>query len=107
MDERLATLLADLERAESLSAADLHRAARRANWVAEYSNAELAELLAAVGDLAMPLTPAADRLLANWLVAAVQARRKASQSGNIAAGDAALVSSAIEPLYRDLGTMSR
>ncbi|HMC12545.1 MAG TPA: hypothetical protein VKH44_14700, partial [Pirellulaceae bacterium] len=72
MDERLATLLADLERADSLSNADLVRAARKANWVAEYSPGQFAELLAAVGKLALPLTPAADRLLANWLVAAVQ-----------------------------------
>ena len=48
MDERLATLLADLQRAEDLAGADLHRAARRASWVAEFTAAQFAELLIAI-----------------------------------------------------------
>jgi hypothetical protein len=106
MDERLASLLADLERAESLSGADLHRSARRAAWVAELSSAQLAELLTAVGQLPLPLTPAADRLLASWLVAAVQTRRKAIESGQVTA-DGAAVLAAIEPVYHRLGSASR
>src|SRR5436305_8378132 len=102
MDERLATLLADLERAESLAGADLHRAARRAAWVAEFSSAQFAELLIAIAQLPMPLSPAADRLLANWLVMAVQARRKAVESHAGSSTDATEIVSAIESLYRNL-----
>src|SRR5881409_2543402 len=107
MDERLATLLADLERAESLAGADLHRAARLAAWVAEFSSAQFAELLTAIAQLPMPLSPAADRLLANWLVMAVQARRKAVESRQSAAADTQAVITAIEPLYRNLQAASR
>src|SRR5438034_10900592 len=107
MDERLATLLADLERAESLAGADLHRAARRASWVAEFTAAQFAELLIAIAQLPMPLSPAADRLLANWLVTAVQARRKAVESRQVAANDTAQVVSTIERLYRNLQVASR
>src|SRR6059058_4762961 len=102
MDDRLATLLADLERAESLAGADLHRAARRAAWLVEFTAAQLAELLTAVAQLPMPLSAAADRLLANWLVAAVQARRKKLANRKPAAEDTALVLGTIEPLYRSL-----
>jgi hypothetical protein len=107
MDERLATLLADLERAESLAGADLHRAARRASWVAEFTVIQFAELLTAIAQLPMPLSPAADRLLANWLVMSVQARRKAIESHRDAMADnkAAVVS--IESLYRNLPSASR
>jgi len=73
MDERMATLLADLERAETLAGGELHRAARRGAWVAEFSAGQLSEFLAAVSDLPLPLSPGGDRLLANWLVTAVQA----------------------------------
>src|SRR5436305_881215 len=105
MDERLATLLADLERAESLAGADLHRAARRAAWVAEFSSAQFAELLTAIAQLPMPLSPAADRLLASWLVMAVQARRKAVESRHPTAENATIT--AIESLYRNLQAASR
>src|SRR5881392_342138 len=99
MDERLATLLADLERAESLAGADLARAARRASWVAEFSSTQFAELLTAIAQLPMPLSPAADRLLTNWLVMAVQARRKAIESRQAVATDTDTTVAAIEPLY--------
>src|SRR5437870_10763691 len=102
MDERLATLLADLERAENLAGADLHRAARRASWVAEFDSTQFAELLIAIAQLPMPLSPAADRLLANWLVMAVQARRKAMESPRRAPAEATETVSAIESLYRNL-----
>src|SRR5436305_8391600 len=107
MDERLATLLADLERAESLAGADLHRAARRAAWVAEFSSAQFAELLTAIAQLPMPLSPAADRLLANWLVMAVQARRKAVESRQTGAIETETAVTAIELLYRNLQAASR
>src|SRR4029078_10737803 len=107
MDERLATLLADLERAESLAGADMHRAARRASWVAEFSAAQFAELLTAIAQMPMPLSPAADRLLASWLVMAVQARRKATESRRPPAADTDTIIAAIEPLYRNLSAASR
>ncbi len=107
MDERLATLLADLERAESLAGADLHRAARRAPWVAELTPAQLAELLTAIAQLPMPLSLAADRLLANWLVMAVQARRKAVELRKDAAAGSTQTIQAVESLYRNLQAASR
>src|SRR3954471_24527234 len=107
MDERLATLLADLERAESLAGADLHRAARRASWVAEFTSAQFAELLTAIAQLPMPLAPAADRLLANWLVTALQARREAVESRPNPPGDTEITIDPIEPLYRNLQAASR
>jgi hypothetical protein len=45
MDERLAALLEDLKRAESLSAADVQRCARRSTWFNEFSPAQFAEFL--------------------------------------------------------------
>lgn len=108
MDERLASLIADLERADQLVGAELHRAARRANWFAEFSLAQFAELLAAVGNLSLPLSPAADRLLANWLMAAVQTRRSATQADSAGtAEELSSVLSAIDPLYQRLGSASR
>src|SRR2546421_4736227 len=107
MDERLATLLADVERAERLAGADLARAARRASWVAEFTSAQFAELLTSIAQLPMPLSAAADRLLANWLVTAVQARRKAVESRQVTALETEATVSAIEPLYRNLQSASR
>src|SRR4051794_36162696 len=107
MDERVATLIADLERAEDLPATDLHRSARRAAWLDEFSMQQLAELLTAVGALPMPLPSAADRLLANWLAAAVHARRNRDESSAQAAPGADAVLATIEPLYRQLGPGSR
>src|SRR5262245_52595484 len=107
MEERLATLLADLERAESLAGADLHRAARRASWVAEFTATQFAEMLTAIAQLPMPLSPAADRLLANWLVMAVQARRKAIESRRESAADNTTAMAAVESLYRNLQSASR
>src|SRR5262245_1446064 len=107
MEERLATLLADLERAESLAGADLHRAARRASWVAEFNVTQFAEMLTAIAQLPMPLSSAADRLLANWLVMAVQARLKAIESRRDSAADNTVVIAAIESRYRNLQSASR
>ena len=82
MDQQLATLLADLEKADQLSGVELNRSARRANWFAEFTASQLADFLdAVVAELPLPLSPAADRLLAAWLVAAVQARRKSAGQG--------------------------
>ena len=105
MDERVAALVADLGRGEALSPAELQRCARRANWLAEFSAAQFAEFLAAVGKLPLPLAPAADRLLGVWLAAAAQARRQALARG-AAARDDATVSPAIAPVYRELGKSS-
>src|SRR4051794_10634488 len=108
MDDRLATLLADLERADSLAGSDLHRAARRAAWLGELTTAQFAELLLAISQLPMPLSTQADRLLAGWLVTAVQARRKAVETARAVAhvGDEQVLR-ALEPLYRNLASSSR
>src|SRR5262245_27266366 len=107
MDERLATLLADLERAEKLVGGEFHRSARRSAWVAELSLDQLAEFLAAIGRLELPLSPAADRLLVNWLVAAVHARRKAKATAMSQEEALDQILRPIEPLYRGLGAASR
>jgi hypothetical protein len=107
MDERLTTLLADLERAEGLAGAELRRAARRADWVAEFSAAQRAEFLKAISELALPLTAAADRLLTHWLTAAVQSRRQAIESKPPPANEVVEILESLEALYRELGTASR
>src|SRR5262245_43309017 len=107
MDERLATLVADLERAETLVGGEFHRSARRSAWVAELSVDQLAEFLTAIGRLELPLTSAADRLLVNWLVAAVHARRKAIATALSREESLEPLLSAIQPLYRGLGASSR
>src|SRR5262245_47483850 len=107
MDERLASLLADLERADSLTGSDLQRAARRAAWLAEFSAAQFAEFLTAIAQLPMPLSPSADRLLANWLIAAVQARRQGTDLGQPSPNDAQLLIGPLEQLYRNLPASSR
>jgi len=106
MDERLATLLADLDRAESLSGADLHRAARRAAWLGEFTTAQFAEFLTSVAAMPLPLSPAADRLLANWLLGAVRARRAATRVPQIKASDDSQVLPPLERLYRGLTAAS-
>jgi hypothetical protein len=105
MDERTATLIADLQMAAGCSGTELQRAARRAGWVAELSEQQFREFLTASGKLPLPLEPAADRLLATWLVAAVQSRKK-TLAGNKAA-TAESVMASIETLYRQLGPTSR
>ncbi len=108
MDERIATLVADLESADSYSAVELNRAARRANWVAEFTPGQLEEFFSAATESAVPLTEAADRLLASWLVAAVLVRRKAAEEGKpIAPEEAAALREALEGLYGGLNSESR
>src|SRR6476619_3672 len=108
MEQRLATLIADLENADQFSGPELNRAARRAGWVAEFTPPQLEEFVTAVNQLPMPLSAAGDRLLANWLVAAVQARRKAG-AVTIAASAEAVTTllKSLEVLYRGLGDDSR
>jgi hypothetical protein len=106
MDERLARLIADLQAAEQLEGGELHRAARRAAWVAEFTEPQLADFFRAVIDLRHPLSPAADRLLANWLVGTVQARRKFRSSPARSAPETPLLE-ALQSLYRRLGQQSR
>jgi hypothetical protein len=105
MDERLVTLIQTLEGAADLSGPDLHRAARRSAWVAEFTDEQLGEFLSAVSELPPPLSPAADRRLAAWLVAAVQTRRKQLPAQVEAAGEA--LRGTIETLYERLGPESR
>src|SRR5262245_6233014 len=108
MEQRLTTLIADLENAEQFSGADLNRAARRSAWVAEFTQPQLEEFFTAVSQLPMPLSAAGDRLLANWLVAAVQARRKATgQAGSVSTDAIAPLLQSLEELYRGLGAESR
>jgi hypothetical protein len=108
MEERLATLIADLERAEEYSAAELNRSARRATWVLEFTPSQLEEFFRQVSESSLPLTEAGDRLLATWLVAAVQARRKAAEEGKpIDPVEAAGVREALRELYEGLKSESR
>ena len=107
MDERLATLLSDLGRGESLSPADMQRCARRATWFSEFSTALFAEFLAEVGKLNLPLVPVTDRLLGVWLTAAVQARRQRLTREAAQAKSDETVLTNIAPLYRRLGATSR
>jgi hypothetical protein len=103
MEQQLVTLIADLENADQFAGADLNRAARRAGWVAEFTLPQLEEFFVAVSQLPLPLSAAGDRLLANWLVAAVQARRKMSVSAEVAP----TMLKSLETLYRGLGEASR
>lgn len=107
MDQRLTTLIADLENAEQYSGVDWNRSTRRAAWIAEFNLPQLAEFLTEVERLPLPLSEPADRLLASWLVAAVQVRRKAAASGDDATEDVELVLESLEPLYRGLDSASR
>src|SRR5690242_9828530 len=108
MEQRLATLIADLENAEQFSGVDLNRAARRAGWVAEFTAPQLEEFFIAVSQLPLPLSAGADRLLANWLLAAVQTRRKNPAQAVSAPADAMTsMLRSLEVLYRGLGSASR
>jgi hypothetical protein len=99
MDERIATLLEDLKRAPSLEGAEVRRAARRAAWVAEFTPQQFEEFLTAIRALPPPLSSPADRSLAEWLDAAVQARRKGLTT--------AVKLAVAEETYRALGKGSR
>lgn len=105
MDERLDNLVSTLTDGAALVGPNLHRAARRAAWVADFSDNQFGAFLEAVGDLPLPLHPAADQLLTTWLVAAVQTRRKRSipQPQPVEAS----VLDAVETLYDRLGSASR
>jgi hypothetical protein len=107
MDERLAALLDDLKRAESLSAADVQRCARRATWFKEFSTAQFAEFLTEARKLPLPPSPAADRLLAVWLTAAALARRQAAATDPASAAADNSPLSHVEALYHELGKSSR
>ncbi|MDX1943982.1 MAG: HEAT repeat domain-containing protein [Pirellulaceae bacterium] len=96
MTPRLAALLADLDRADTLAGPDQARAARRAEWLTEASTPELAEFLGELAPRAATLSAAADRLLALSFAAVVRERRKTP-----VADDEALVE-AIERLYLGL-----
>ena len=109
MDQRLQTLLDDLQRAESLSAADQMRCARRAQWLAEADDAQLLEFFGAVASLALPLPTHADALLHAALASCVGQRRKQAverRSGGDHVDNAALRQTLIE-LYRNLSPSSR
>jgi hypothetical protein len=107
MDERTEALIDDLKRADGLAGSELSRAARRSTWVAELAPDNLAEFLAAAAELPAPLSPATDRLLASWLVAAVQARRQASLASQPAPDGLAAALRSIETLYATLPASSR
>src|SRR5687768_10277105 len=76
MDERLQALLDDIRRAETLSGRDLLRAQRRANWLGEFTAAQLAEFLTALLKIDFRPDGSLDVLLEPWLRAAVQSRKK-------------------------------
>jgi hypothetical protein len=105
MDERINALVADLQRAAAMTGAQTQRSMRRAAWFAELTRPQLAELLAALTAMSLPLDPAADRLLAGWLAAAVQRRRK-EQAEPDAMQEATEIVGPIESLYRGLGAAS-
>src|SRR5262245_32667695 len=102
MDQRLTALLSDLAGADSLTAAELHRASRRSSWLSEASPAELVELFTVIEHLPRPLAPVADRLLTTWLTTLAQSRR---QSPELASP--ANLTAAVLRLYRQLGASSR
>lgn len=107
MDERLLALLDDLQRADSLSAAELQRCARRAKWFGEFSSQQFADFLRAASQLPLPPSPAAERLLVAWLSAAGQSRREASRSGVSDSAENSDLLAALEALYRGLGKSSQ
>src|SRR5690242_19258530 len=102
MDERTAALIADLASAAEFNAGEFERSARRASWVAELSIPQFGEFLARAVEKSFPLSAKSDRLLALWLTASAQARRKQpSKAAEIAiTSDEAL--SAIESAYQSL-----
>lgn len=106
MQERFDALLNDLTTATTATGAELHRAARRGAWVAEFSADQLEELLRRIAKLPLPLSEQADRLLANWLMATVQARRKAT-AGRQPVESTASFQDLVESLYLGLGASSR
>jgi hypothetical protein len=107
MEDRIAKLLETLAQARDLRGADQQRALRRAAWVAELTQQQLAELLSEVGQMSLPLDVAGDRLLAHWLTAAVQSRRtQVPQAAAIGTADATAVAAQIESLYPRLGPAS-
>jgi len=107
MDERTQALIDDLQRADDLAGSELNRTARRSAWVAELSPEKLAEFLAAAAELPAPLSPATDRLLASWLLAAVQTRRQTPPASRPADDELVLALNAIESLYAALPASAR
>ena len=100
MNDRLRTLLDDLDHAATLTGPPLSRASRRSAWLAEMSPAELAEFLQAVAGKPQPFPEAADRMLAGWLAAFVQTLRTKPVVSNEE------IIQSIERLYGVLATAS-
>jgi hypothetical protein len=94
MDERTATFLTDLARGDALVGPDLVRAQRRTAWLAEATDADRADFLAALVDHPPSLSPQADQLLAAALAQAIRDGRQVP--------DVSLVGR----LYRHLGEAS-
>jgi hypothetical protein len=100
-----ALFMTDLLRADQLAGADLHRAVKRSARVAELDPQEFEHFLFLVANVNTPLSEAADRLLAHWLKAAVQSRRKAA-AGRAPVDSSPKLLAAIESLYRKLSDTS-
>src|SRR5258707_15877449 len=100
MDDRLKTLLADLDRVASLPPADRARGLKRAAWLAEAQPEEQREFLTALLAHSVPLEEPADELLRAAFAKLVTQRR-----GNSAAGEPLTL--AVVSVYRHLGPPSR
>ena len=107
MDDRQSTLLDDLRRADSLTAQEARRSARRAAWLVECSTEQWREWLTAVYELPPPLDDAADRLLATWLAAVNAERSQAARSGAPPLPPVTELLPEIQRLYHALTPVSR
>jgi hypothetical protein len=110
MDERLETILTDIEQAASLSGPDQARSLKRARWLAEATGPQLQEFVAALVEQDEQLSPAGDALLLAGLIGWVQTQRQAIGGKQRPApdnGDAAALRESLVSLYSHLGPKSR
>lgn len=81
LSERLAALLADLQRGSELAPQELNRALRRTTWLVEEPRAEWPEFFRRVTELELPLPANTERLLTAIFTEMVQQRRKSLSTG--------------------------
>jgi hypothetical protein len=107
VNDRLQALLLDLRNAANLSSAEFEHRARRAAWIGELTPMETVDFFAALSELPLPLSAASDRLLARWLISAVQTERQRSQASRESSSGEAIVLRPVEALFRGLGPSSQ
>lgn len=100
MDDRLKTLMEDIDRVGSLSAADRTRCMKRAGWLAEAPPQKQEEFLAELLQRPVPLEESADELL-RAVLAKLTAQRRSAPPG------AEELRDRIVALYGHLGPPSR